>query len=655
MDATQESSGQQKTSSTGENVFGQRFARHRGAARRMARVAEILRENEDLDQVIRENDVAESDVLGECATDVEAFVDELQRPYNVMIAGVQNAGKSTLLNVLLGRELMPVGRRTVDGVLSMIEYGDTEEAEIVYRDGSTEKVGTERVFSVIDQREKHLKDERKDISYCVIRLPDENLKTFRFVNTPGLDDRPEIVERTENFFKRADSVLWVFDSTRIEQVNIVGEVLDLARRYRQRIIAVLNKWDRVERSGSENEKQVLHRFEELFEGCYEHRFQFTARDAATAFGMGKIPTPESEDERIKLLENSRYELLMRHFEEHFFGADKEQEKVEKSERKFEAQLGETLHTLDTLADKLDSAASASNEDKGELNQALNEARFRHAKVQRELRGIAEKHAGNYMNAYVTAAERAGKAILNWKTPFRGQDALAEAFEEKLEEEVERLYPRERLVRALERDSAAVVEEQWREFQDWIDEKLPVEVSLEGVDVDIGDIDMNVPLDKVVANAIKVAVGYVVRVAGKEAATNAIEKAIKGAIKKVIVLLSRIISKEILTNLLKQLAKKANPVLAATAVLDVNKFRKEYSEALEAARADVVYELESQRPNIEEQLVESIRQMNDHIRDQIVTVIQANFDEEERKIDELKKLCARTEELHDTLTTFIGKT
>ena len=53
----------------------------------------------------------------------------------VLVAGEAKRGKSTLVNALLGREVLPSGVTPLTAVTTTVRYGDDERAEVQFLDG----------------------------------------------------------------------------------------------------------------------------------------------------------------------------------------------------------------------------------------------------------------------------------------------------------------------------------------------------------------------------------------------------------------------------------------------------------------------------------------------------------------------------------------
>ena len=113
-----------------------------------------------------------------------AFAQE--RTLNIAILGRFKAGKSSFLNHLLGRPLLPVGVIPVTSAVTEIQYGPLERAEIGFTDGRTEMVAVERIGEYVAESKNP--ENRKQVARVRVELPSmERYRGIRFVDTPGLE------------------------------------------------------------------------------------------------------------------------------------------------------------------------------------------------------------------------------------------------------------------------------------------------------------------------------------------------------------------------------------------------------------------------------------------------------------------------------------
>jgi len=129
----------------------------------------------------------------------------------VAIMGAFNAGKSTLINGLLGAEISPVGVVPTTNCLMVFEYGDSFTA------GYTTNKGNSTIKD-INQLPTFLK-KGLTTDVAVLQYPSPFLKTCRLIDTPGLDSWQDAGELVELAALEADYVIYLFHQRGIEDLN----------------------------------------------------------------------------------------------------------------------------------------------------------------------------------------------------------------------------------------------------------------------------------------------------------------------------------------------------------------------------------------------------------------------------------------------------
>jgi GTP-binding protein EngB required for normal cell division len=105
---------------------------------------------------------------------------------NIAVLGRFKAGKSSFLNHLLGQALLPVGVIPVTTVVTEIQYGPQERAQIRFLDGRTEAAELGRIREFISESENP--ENQKQVTSVRVELPSmERYRRIRFVDTPGLE------------------------------------------------------------------------------------------------------------------------------------------------------------------------------------------------------------------------------------------------------------------------------------------------------------------------------------------------------------------------------------------------------------------------------------------------------------------------------------
>lgn len=104
----------------------------------------------------------------------------------IAVFGRFKAGKSTFLNDLIGRDLVPTGVTPVTSVITEIGYGARERAIVRFLDGHEEEISVEQIRSYVAEAENP--ENAKQVAIVFVDLPSlRQYNGIRFVDTPGLD------------------------------------------------------------------------------------------------------------------------------------------------------------------------------------------------------------------------------------------------------------------------------------------------------------------------------------------------------------------------------------------------------------------------------------------------------------------------------------
>ncbi|MGA2184222.1 MAG: dynamin family protein [Bryobacteraceae bacterium] len=109
-----------------------------------------------------------------------------ERILRIAVFGRFKAGKSSFLNDLIGRDLIPTGVIPVTSVVTEIGYGATERATVRYLDGREEEAPVDSIRWWVTEAENP--ENVKQVAVVLVELPSlEKYDGVRFVDTPGLD------------------------------------------------------------------------------------------------------------------------------------------------------------------------------------------------------------------------------------------------------------------------------------------------------------------------------------------------------------------------------------------------------------------------------------------------------------------------------------
>jgi tRNA U34 5-carboxymethylaminomethyl modifying GTPase MnmE/TrmE len=171
----------------------------------------------------------------------QSLRDELDRPLVLAILGEFNAGKSTLVNAIVGAEVAPTGILPTTATLNLLRGGAERRVRVVRKDGTTREGGYAEVKTLLADAET----EGAVIDHVEIVLPSELLERVWILDTPGSNaPHPEHEALAREALHRADAALWIFDAGQAGKAS-EGRVLEHIARTRREVVAALNKVDRL--------------------------------------------------------------------------------------------------------------------------------------------------------------------------------------------------------------------------------------------------------------------------------------------------------------------------------------------------------------------------------------------------------------------------
>ncbi|MFW5967810.1 MAG: dynamin family protein, partial [Persicimonas sp.] len=266
------------------------------------------------DMLVELAEIAEESGLNSLAAEVrEDRIPTLREGrMSVVVLGEFNHGKSTVVNSLLGEEILPTGITPTTAVITHLVHGDEPAAALQPpRGGDRVEVAYEEMGEAI----RHEEQEGEEPEYVEIQYPNELLEdSLILVDTPGVNDiSRQKVEITYGYVPKADVIVYVLDATQVLKKSEITFIKDrLLKANRDRIIFVLGKTDALsDEDVGEVESYARERLEGLI-GDVE-LFAFSGREALRAQKEGKAPPEDFSKFREYLLgflrENKAYILV----------------------------------------------------------------------------------------------------------------------------------------------------------------------------------------------------------------------------------------------------------------------------------------------------------------------------------------------------------
>lgn len=173
--------------------------------------------------IICNNSVGLSDIIDKCLIGIE----ELEQPLKIAIVGTTSSGKSTLLNALIKRTIVPTGAETLTYNVNVLRHvskspDGNECLHVHYKDKRVEIMPVSLLTPLVDGREISTERMRKNISWVEAFVDYDYLKDVDLIDTPGLlstkaDDSQNTIDLFCDEMRKPDVFIYLMQQKVLEK------------------------------------------------------------------------------------------------------------------------------------------------------------------------------------------------------------------------------------------------------------------------------------------------------------------------------------------------------------------------------------------------------------------------------------------------------
>lgn len=303
--------------------------------------------------------------------------DNVVEPFGIGAMGVFKAGKSQLINTLVDRNILKVGRTEATSVITELVYIDLPEKEygkVLFKDGSEFVLSIEDTLKYTDIRSDAFPqttiDERSAkqalLERVTLYLNINFLRLGRIVDTPGLGGSDMGDLQAYGSISQMDAAMIIFNAHTPGNINEL-EVASTINRYGREVISILNKID--DGKGNMRNEEELHAIEDFIQKNFhtlakdeEGRpliFRYSALEIRKAQKILQDPST-TEDQKIgaeKALSRWGFTDLQSFILSRYFTTNKR-----KSDAKRRIAQTSILSKMDDLLDNIKFAEDAAMKD-----------------------------------------------------------------------------------------------------------------------------------------------------------------------------------------------------------------------------------------------------------------------------------------------------
>ena len=209
-----------------------------------------IRKQIDISNEFEETYNEDAKRLKEIEENLEVIYNKINNTLKVVLMGEVKAGKSTIINSIVGEEISYVNVVEATAAIIEIEYGFNENAIIKKKNGEEIKGSIQKINSMIGE---NINDQEffSDIDVIKIRKNLKNLDKLSIVDTPGLETITSSNEqKTKDYIQESDFVIWVLNCNHLGQSDItenIENIYDLGKP----IILIANRVDEIDADKSE--------------------------------------------------------------------------------------------------------------------------------------------------------------------------------------------------------------------------------------------------------------------------------------------------------------------------------------------------------------------------------------------------------------------
>jgi predicted GTPase len=142
---------------------------------------------------------------------VKEFRESIEiKPFSVAVIGEFKRGKSTLINALLGQEILPSDILPCSAAINRVSYSLSSYVEVEFKDGHKEKVDIEKLNEYVTKLTPEAEATAATVKEAVVYYPTNFcLNNVDIIDTPGINDISSMNIGTFSVLPKVDAVIFV--------------------------------------------------------------------------------------------------------------------------------------------------------------------------------------------------------------------------------------------------------------------------------------------------------------------------------------------------------------------------------------------------------------------------------------------------------------
>jgi len=108
--------------------------------------------------------------------------------FHLMVIGQFKRGKSTIINYLIGENVLPTGVVPITSIITRMRYGQDAKVEVVFNDGTVKTAHISDIELFVSEVKNP--ENKKGVKLIEVEYPSDNLKNgLVLIDTPGFGNQ----------------------------------------------------------------------------------------------------------------------------------------------------------------------------------------------------------------------------------------------------------------------------------------------------------------------------------------------------------------------------------------------------------------------------------------------------------------------------------
>lgn len=180
------------------------------------------------------------------------------RQYRVAVIGEFKRGKSSLINAIIGSQVLPTDILPMTAAITRVTYGPQKKILINFKDGHTEEKSVEELLEYATKYDAQKAQMASSIREIVVYYPSVFCQNhIDILDTPGLNDNESMTDVTYSVLGDVDAAMVVISATHPMSMTEQKLILDLIeQRQIRHLIFIVTHIDSVSRRNSEKDRMI---------------------------------------------------------------------------------------------------------------------------------------------------------------------------------------------------------------------------------------------------------------------------------------------------------------------------------------------------------------------------------------------------------------